>query len=191
MFPVNNSSMSPRLIPNQERCARLRTKAVPGWRWGSELRPGTSLRVPMGANWCHDAALGALLSSNPFPFLPASTGVWRYVAMATEKFPLETSSPEQVMPALSDTYFPPPLFFLLLIFTEVLISFAASHHPAVDCHGRVPGLSSHLVLHSVSTACVWGMFQRCDSCCAGHPSRMGTPLAGSVQGTMSVGTWPF
>lgn len=100
MFPVNNSSMSPRLIPNQERCARLRTKAVPGWRWGSELRPGTSLRVPMGANWCHDAALGALLSSNPFPFLPASTGVWRYVAMATEKFPLETSSPEPVMPAL-------------------------------------------------------------------------------------------
>lgn len=111
--------------------------------------------------------------------------------MATEKFPLETSSPEQVMPALSDTYFPPPLFFLLLIFTEVLISFAASHHPAVDCHGRVPGLSSRLVLHSVSTVCVQGMFQRCDSCCAGHPSRMGTPLAGSVQGTVSMGTWPF
>lgn len=34
--------------------------------------------------------------------------------MATEKFPLETSSPEQVMPALSDTYFPPPPFFFII-----------------------------------------------------------------------------
>lgn len=156
-----------------------------------------SWHITVGADGCQlvpRCGTGCPSVLKPFSFPPSK----RYVAMATEKFPLETSSPEQVMPALSDTYFPPPFFFLLLLFTEVLISFAASRRPApptavpaVDCHGRVPGLSSRLVLHSVSTVCVQGMFQRCDSCCAGHPSRMGTPLAGSVQGTVSMGTWPF